>query len=405
MAASPIHFAIFLAKNHALLQFASAHRKLIMKATVAVLSGCISALVAAAPTPTQNKRSVTSDCAQYGETTVGSYIVYDDLWGESNGSGSQCVAVTGLSDSSLTWSTTWSWSENADDVKSFANAVYNFTASKLSSISSMESKWDWTYTGDSVVADVAYDMFTSSSATGSKEFEVMVWLAALGGAGPISATYSASGEAESIASPTLAGHSFSLYKGSNGVQTVYSFVASQNISSFSADVRDFFTYLINFQDFDSSQYLVSVGAGSEAFTGSNAEFVVSGYSMEIVTGSGDNSASTTSSPATSSTAATSSSAAATSSLVGSTSSAIPKTSSAASVVTSASTTAASTSSKVPSSSEPAPTSSTTRASTGITHPSKPTSSSEAASFTKSAPTAPISSPGSGPDCEVRYVFV
>jgi len=404
LAASPIHFAKFLAKNHTLLHFASAHRKLIMKATVAVLSGCISALVAAAPTPTQNKRSVTSDCAQYGETTIGSYIVYDDLWGESNGSGSQCVAVTGLSDSSLTWSTTWSWSENADDVKSFANAVYNFTASKLSSISSMESKWDWTYTGDSVVADVAYDMFTSATATGSKEFEVMVWLAALGGAGPISATYSASGEAESIASPTLAGHSFSLYKGSNGVQTVYSFVASQNISSFSADVHDFFTYLINFQDFDSSQYLVSVGAGSEAFTGSNAEFMVSGYSMEIITGSGDNSASTTSSPATSSTAATSSSAAATSSSatatspsVGNTSSAVPKTSSATSLVTSASTTAASTSLKVSSSSEPAPTSSATRASTGIAHPSKPTTSSEAASFTRPAPT--------GPDCEVRYVFV
>ncbi|KXL42207.1 glycoside hydrolase family 12 protein [Acidomyces richmondensis BFW] len=369
-----------------------------MKGTVAVLSACISALVAAAPTPTQNKRSVTSDCAQYGETTVGSYIVYDDLWGESNGSGSQCVAVTGLSDSSLTWSTTWSWSENPDDVKSFANAVYSFTASKLSSITSMESKWDWTYTGESVVADVAYDMFTSSTATGAEEFEVMVWIAALGGAGPISATYSASGKAESIASPNVAGHNFSLYKGSNGVQTVYSFVASQNITNFNADIRDFFTYLITDQGFDSSQYLVSVGAGTEAFTGSNAEFVVSGYSMEIATSNADISASTTTSPATSSAAATSSS-------IANTSSGILKSTSATSLVTSASATVASISTTFLSSSKSVPKSSATKTSIAKIQTSMPVQPSRSTSSSNSAPTAPATPDGSGPDCEVRYVFV
>jgi len=47
----------------------------------------------------------------------------------------------------------------------------------------MQSTFDWTYTGSNVVADVSYDMFTSSKAGGSNEFEIMVWLAALGGAG------------------------------------------------------------------------------------------------------------------------------------------------------------------------------------------------------------------------------
>ena len=32
-------------------------------------------------------------------------------------------------------------------------------------------------------------MFTSSTATGSNEYEIMVWLAAYGGAGPISSSY------------------------------------------------------------------------------------------------------------------------------------------------------------------------------------------------------------------------
>jgi xyloglucan-specific endo-beta-1,4-glucanase len=68
----------------------------------------------------------------------------------------------------------------------------------------------YTYTGTSLVANVAYDLFTSSTATGSAEYEIMIWLAALGGAGPISAT------GKEIATVTLAGKSWKLYQGMNG---------------------------------------------------------------------------------------------------------------------------------------------------------------------------------------------
>ena len=50
----------------------------------------------------------------------------------------------------------------------------------------METSWSWSYTGSDIVADVSYDMFTSSTAGGSNEYEIMIWLAAIGGAGPIS---------------------------------------------------------------------------------------------------------------------------------------------------------------------------------------------------------------------------
>ena len=56
----------------------------------------------------------------------------------------------------------------------------------------MQSTWTWTYTSDNLVANVAYDVFTSSTADGSEEFEIMIWLAALGGAGPISSQSSSS---------------------------------------------------------------------------------------------------------------------------------------------------------------------------------------------------------------------
>ena len=54
---------------------------------------------------------------------------------------------------------------------------------------------------------------------GDATYEIMVWLAALGGAGPISST------GKSIASTTIGGVSWELWSGKNGDMQVYSFVA------------------------------------------------------------------------------------------------------------------------------------------------------------------------------------
>lgn len=76
--------------------------------------------------------------------------------------------------------------ERVAGVKSYPNVVVDSNGQQISSISSIPSSWSWTYEGDDIVADVAYDFFTSSTPGGSEEFELMVWLGALGGAGPIS---------------------------------------------------------------------------------------------------------------------------------------------------------------------------------------------------------------------------
>lgn len=77
-------------------------------------------------------------------------------------------------------------------MKSYPNVVVSLDSKPLSEISSMQSSWSWSYTGSDIVADVSYDLFTSSSAGGSNEYEIMIWLAALGGAGPISSKCSSS---------------------------------------------------------------------------------------------------------------------------------------------------------------------------------------------------------------------
>jgi xyloglucan-specific endo-beta-1,4-glucanase len=118
-------------------------------------------------------------------------------------------------------------------------------------------------------------MFTSSTASGSNEYEIMIWLAAIGGAGPISSNGS------TVATPTIGGVSFKLYSGQNGAMTVYSFVAANETTSFSGDLKAFYTYLGSSFSFPSSQYLLSIGAGSEPFTGYGAVFKTSAYSCVV----------------------------------------------------------------------------------------------------------------------------
>ncbi|EME47572.1 glycoside hydrolase family 12 protein [Dothistroma septosporum NZE10] len=251
-----------------------------MKLSVA-LASALAALAIASPTPILKR---AENCEQYGSVQTGDYTVYNDLWGEAQAtSGSQCFSIAGLSGGVLSWATTWSW-KGGSSVKSYANAALkSLTTSpkQLSSISSIESKWSWTNKGSDVVADVAYDLFTSSSAGGDEEFEIMIWLAALGGAGPISSAYGADGKPTAIATTTIAGTNWSLYKGPNGQMTVYSFVASSAVNDFSGDLGDFFDYLVAKQGFSSSQYLISAGAGTEAFSGSEVTFTTSAYIFAV----------------------------------------------------------------------------------------------------------------------------
>lgn len=135
---------------------------------------------------------------------------------------------------------------------------------------------DFSYSNTNIVADVSYDMFLRSSPSSStNEYEIMVWLAALDGAGPISST------GAPIATTSINGVQWKLYKGPNGSMTVYSFVADSTVTNFSGDLKKFFTYLINHQGLNSNLYLVDVQAGTEPFTGS-AKLTTSAYSVAVV---------------------------------------------------------------------------------------------------------------------------
>jgi xyloglucan-specific endo-beta-1,4-glucanase len=169
-------------------------------------------------------------------------------------------------------------------VKSFSNIQLNQGLNKqLSAINSIQSTWKWSQTtSGSVVADVAYDLFTSNTAGGSNVNEIMIWLANID-AGPISATYGSNGQPTPVASNlSLAGQTWNLYFGSNGSNNVYSFLpaSGSSITSFSGDINLFLKYLTANEGVSTSQYLITAQAGTEPTSGS-ATLTTSAYSMVI----------------------------------------------------------------------------------------------------------------------------
>jgi xyloglucan-specific endo-beta-1,4-glucanase len=72
-----------------------------------------------------------------------------------------------------------------------------------------QSTWKWSQSNAAnEVANVAFDIFTSTSAGGSDANEIMIWLANFN-AGPISYNYNADGSAKAVATGvSLAGHTW-----------------------------------------------------------------------------------------------------------------------------------------------------------------------------------------------------
>ncbi|EGZ11350.1 hypothetical protein PHYSODRAFT_338064 [Phytophthora sojae] len=197
--------------------------KFLLPATVAVAALASSA-------------SAQQFCGRDDNKVVGDYTVYNNLWAEENDpKGGQC---------------TFNWTGDSWQVKSFANAALN-------------TAYNYTYDGK-IIANVAYDMFTSSTESGDIEYELMVWLAALGDAWPL----------------TSSGQPIKTFTAGRKVK-VFTYVAKQQATSFTADLKFFFDQHPTDNNLPTTQFLRKVEAGTEPFQGQNATMVVSSYSVQV----------------------------------------------------------------------------------------------------------------------------
>ncbi|KXH34829.1 xyloglucan-specific endo-beta-1,4-glucanase A [Colletotrichum salicis] len=247
-----------------------------MQFTSYFISAMLAVTAVASPTPVSIDKRATKMCDSFGSVATGGFTIYHNNWGAAQAtSGSQCTTFTSLKSGSVAWSTSWTWAGGQGQVKSYSNVALEKVNKQLSAVKSIPSKWTWSYTGSNIVADVAYDLWLAPSVGANNKYEIMIWLGALGGAGPISST------GKTIDTPTIAGTKWSLYSGPNGDTTVYSFVAPSQIKSFNGDLNLFFTYLTSKQGVAKTNVITSLQGGTEPFSGTNAVFTTSAYTLTV----------------------------------------------------------------------------------------------------------------------------
>ena len=234
--------------------------------------------------------SVASDpinsCDLFATFQQNKFTLESSAWGAKAGRGAQCITLQQAVGPSISWQVRWNWADNPFDTKSFPNAViYPGQAQQLSQIVSMKTVWNYKYitsNPSTFKANVVYDIFTSSYPGGPKEYEIMVWLSNFN-TGPLKDDYSA-GVPPLLAGVNIDGKTYDLWRGHNEGSTAYSFVRT-DASAMSAirttELLNFVKFLVNNGVVPASQYWLSIGAGSEVFTG-DAVFTTKAYSIDVI---------------------------------------------------------------------------------------------------------------------------
>ena len=145
----------------------------------------------------------------------GGYTLYNDVWG--SGAGPQSIWANSYSN----WGV-WANHPNTGGVKSYPNAT-KYLGKKVSTLGTTTSSFNVTVPTSGVAFETAYDIWSSDNA-----YEIMLWMNKYGAVGPI-------GSQQTTAS--VGGHSWAVYRGSNGSNQVFSFVRTSNTSSGTVDLR------------------------------------------------------------------------------------------------------------------------------------------------------------------------
>jgi Glycosyl hydrolase family 12 len=157
--------------------------------------------------------AVWSSSAQWATWTNGGYTLYNDIWG--SGAGPQTIWANSYSN----WGV-WANHPNTGGVKSYPNASKPVNKT-LSSLASVKSSFSVSVPGSGAY-ETAYDIWANSNA-----YEIMLWMNKTGAVGPL-------GTLQTTVS--VGGHSWAVYKGSNGANAVFSFVRTGNTSSGTVDI-------------------------------------------------------------------------------------------------------------------------------------------------------------------------
>lgn len=180
--------------------------RLALAAIVAALTLIVTAGTANAATWSSTDR--------WGSWSTNGYTLYNNVWGA--GYGPQTI----WANSAGNWGV-WAAHPNTGGIKSYPNAT-RYIGRPVSSLGTLTSSFNVTVPTSGVAFETAYDIWSSDNA-----HEIMLWMNAYGAVGPL-------GTLQTTA--TVGGHTWRVYRGSNGANNVYSFVRTGNTGSGTVDI-------------------------------------------------------------------------------------------------------------------------------------------------------------------------
>jgi hypothetical protein len=162
---------------------------------------------------------------QWDTWTNSGFTVYNNIWGAVSGSTQTIWART---------PTNWGVIANhpmTSGVKSYPHTVKGSVNRTLSSLASMTSSFNVSVPSSGNYA-TAYDVWANNWA-----YEVMLWMNWNGAVGPIAESYDANGAVPNFRNVSIGGHTWNVYRGSNGANAVFSFLRVGNTNSGTVDIR------------------------------------------------------------------------------------------------------------------------------------------------------------------------
>jgi hypothetical protein len=154
--------------------------------------------------------AVWVDSAQWATWTNNGYTLYNNIWG--SGAGSQTIWARSGTD--------WGVVANhprTGGVKSYPNTGTTLNRA-LSSLGAVSSSFNVSVPPDGDYT-TAYDIWANNHA-----YEVMLWTNQHGAVGPIAESYDGNGAVPTVRNLAAGGHTWNVYRGSNGANAVFSFV-------------------------------------------------------------------------------------------------------------------------------------------------------------------------------------
>jgi hypothetical protein len=229
---------------------------MIRNVRLVVLASALALTVGAAAAPAS--AVAWSSTARFGSWTSGGYTLFNNVWG--SGFGPQTIWANSPSN----WGV-WANHPNTGGVKSYPNASWT-VGRTLSTLRSVRSSFNVTVPGSGAY-ETAYDIWAANNS-----FEIMLWMNRTGPVGPLGSRQT---------SATVGGHSWDVFRGTNGSNAVFSFVRQGNTSAATVDVLAVLRW-IQARGWFGNVQLGQVQFGYEITSSSGGlNFVTNSYSVSV----------------------------------------------------------------------------------------------------------------------------